>query len=38
MAQFKSQSNWWGMEWREDYPVVCESFITVYPERRRENV
>ncbi len=27
---FKSQCERWGAPWREDNPVVCESFITVY--------
>ena len=27
---FKGQCERWGVPWREDNPVVCESFITVY--------
>jgi len=27
---FKEQCEIWGVQWSEDYPVVCESFITVY--------
>ncbi len=27
---FNEQCERWGIEWREDHPVVCESFITVY--------
>lgn len=27
---FKAQCERWGVPWREDNPVVCESFITVY--------
>ena len=30
MAQFKDQCKRWDVAWCEDYPVVCESFITVY--------
>jgi uncharacterized protein YhfF len=27
---FTEQCERWGVEWCEDYPVVCESFVTVY--------
>lgn len=27
---FIEQCERWGVEWREDNPVVCESFITIY--------
>jgi uncharacterized protein YhfF len=27
---FQEQCHAWGVPWREDSPVVCESFITVY--------
>ncbi|MBT4890371.1 MAG: ASCH domain-containing protein [Rhodospirillales bacterium] len=27
---FKAQCERWGKEWRDDFSVVCESFITVY--------
>ena len=27
---FQEHCRRWGVPWREDYPVVCESFITVY--------
>ena len=30
MEQFLDQCERWGVEWSEDYPVVCESFVTVY--------
>ena len=29
-AQFLDQCDRWGVAWSEDYPVVCESFVTVY--------
>jgi len=27
---FQEQCLVWGIDWQEDNPVVCESFITVY--------
>ena len=30
MEQFPDQCKRWGVEWSEDYAVVCENFVTVY--------
>ena len=29
-AYFEEQCERWGVSWRDDYPVVCESFIVVH--------